>query len=207
MPYLCGTVFEVGAGLGTRTKRLATYATRWVAIEPDVGMSETLAEARRSELLPSNVEVLRGGLSALPPDIRADTVLYLDVLEHILADREELHLAAGKLRAGGYLVVLAPAHPALYTPFDRAIGHYRRYKAKTLIRTAPPSLKVIRWRMLDCVGMLASVANRLLLQTSMPSQTQVLFWDRVLVRLSRLLDPVLGYRVGKSVLVVWQKSA
>ena len=35
---------------------------------------------------------------------------------------------------------------------------------------------------------------------------QILFWDRVLVRLSRALDPLLGYRVGKSILGVWRKS-
>ena len=40
----------------------------------------------------------------------------------------------------------------------------------------------------------------------MPTAGQIRFWDSVLVRLSRVLDPLLGYRVGKSVLVVWRRQ-
>jgi hypothetical protein len=53
--------------------------------------------------------------------------------------------------------------------------------------------------------MLASLANRLLLKTAHPSQKQIQFWDQYLVGLSRIIDPMLGYRVGKSILVVWQR--
>ena len=53
--------------------------------------------------------------------------------------------------------------------------------------------------------MLLSLANRLLLQQKLPTLKQILFWDKRVIPLSRILDPVLGYRVGKSILGVWQK--
>ena len=59
---------------------------------------------------------------------------------------------------------------------------------------------------LDGVGMLASLANRAMLRQSLPTLRQVLFWDRVLVPLSRLLDPLTGRSFGRSVVTVWQKS-
>jgi hypothetical protein len=56
---------------------------------------------------------------------------------------------------------------------------------------------------LDAVGMAASMANRLLLRASMPTQGQILFWDRVLVPASRVIDPLLARSVGKSVVAIW----
>ncbi len=40
----------------------------------------------------------------------------------------------------------------------------------------------------------------------MPTRSQILFWDRVLVRLSRIFDGLFFYRIGKSVIGVWQKA-
>jgi hypothetical protein len=41
----------------------------------------------------------------------------------------------------------------------------------------------------------------------MPTHEQLMFWDRVLVPASRVLDPILAHRVGKSVVAVWTRSA
>ena len=67
-----------------------------------------------------------------------DTVLYIDVLEHISDDGSEVARASQLLRPGGYVVALSPAHQMLFTPFDAAIGHYRRY-SKQIDRGADPS--------------------------------------------------------------------
>ena len=138
---------------------------------------------------------------------RFDTILYMDVLEHIADDRAELARAADQLRHGGHLIVLAPAHQWLFTPFDEAIGHYRRYTKSTLRAAAPDGLTLARLVYLDSIGMLASLGNRLVLKSSMPSPGQIALWDRLMVPLSRVADPFLGYSLGKSVLAVWKKSS
>lgn len=206
-PYLGGTVVEVGAGQGTRTRALSGQASRWVAIEPDLQMADALAsEAARGELAP-HVNVVCGTLADVPRDVSADTIIYLDVLEHIEDDRSELERAARLLGPGGRLVVLAPAHQSLYSEFDRAVGHYRRYNIESLRTVGPPALTLEVVRMLDTAGLLASAANRLVLRSSMPTISQVLTWDRLMVPVSRMIDGLLGYRFGKSVLMVWRKPS
>ena len=59
---------------------------------------------------------------------------------------------------------------------------------------------------LDSAGMLASAANRMLLKSAMPTERQILTWDRLLVPASRAIDPLFAGRVGKSVLGVWRRA-
>jgi hypothetical protein len=59
---------------------------------------------------------------------------------------------------------------------------------------------------LDSVGYCLSLADRLVLRQSSPSLEQILFWDEYILRVSRFIDPMLGFRVGKSILGVWQAS-
>ena len=63
----------------------------------------------------------------------------------------------------------------------------------------------MRLHYLDSIGMLASLGNRLILKSSMPTRRQIALWDRLMVPISRLADPLLGHRLGKSVLGVWQR--
>lgn len=54
------------------------------------------------------------------------------MLEHIEADAAEMNKAAALLNPGGHIIVLSPAFQFLYNPFDKAIGHYRRYNKRML---------------------------------------------------------------------------
>jgi hypothetical protein len=207
IPYLSGTVIEVGAGIGTKTKELCGNVNRYIAVEPDPTMYQTLLNETSLNIAMDNVECLHGVINDVTNNILADAVIYIDVLEHIESDKAQLELALSKIRPGGYLVVLSPAHQWLYTEFDRAIGHYRRYDRKSLLEISPPDSKVVCNRMLDSCGMLASLGNRLFLNNSMPSKSQILLWDRVMVPISRYLDRLTGFFIGKSILVVWQKNS
>ena len=209
-PLLAGEVLEVGAGLGGTTANLlpAARARRWTALEPDPALRARL-ELTARELAAQHglpVEVHGGTLAELAPERRFDVVLYIDVLEHIENDRAELARAAGRLAPGGRLAVLAPAHQALYSEFDRAIGHFRRYDRRSLLALAPPGTELVRADYLDSAGWLASLANRLLLRRSLPTPAQIRTWDGLLVPLSGVLDRLLLGRFGKSVLAVWRRT-
>jgi SAM-dependent methyltransferase len=205
-PYVLGDVLEVGAGMGGTTKRLCDGRQRsWTALEPDAELAAQLRAELRARPLPIEVAVITGALADLAPQSAFDTILYIDVLEHIERDADELERAAKHLRPGGHLVVLSPAHQSLYTAFDRAIGHFRRYEKGSLRAVAPRALRERAVFYLDAAGMLASLGNRLLLKSSMPTPGQLRFWDSVLVPLSRwVVDPLLLRRVGKTVVGVWQ---
>ena len=199
-PLLGERVLEVGAGLGSATRALCGERQKdWVCLEPDPAMAAHLER----EALPACVRVVAGDLSALASGERFDAILYIDVLEHIADDRAEVERAARRLRPGGRLIVLAPAHQWLYSPFDKAVGHHRRYTLSALRRLTPPGVSVESARYLDSVGLLASAANRFLLKASMPTPAQIRLWDDRMVPVSRHLDGLLGHRLGKTALMVW----
>ena len=118
----------------------------------------------------------------------------------------ELLRASHLLQPGGVICVLAPAHPWLYSEFDKAIGHFRRYTKSAFSAMDLPGLKLERLRYLDCWGLLPTTVNRFILKSPRPTLRQITFWDRVLVPLSRLIDPLTGYSAGKSVLAVWRRT-
>jgi len=200
--FIRGEVLEVGAGIGANTLTLAdlTY-DRWTCLEPDAAL------ATQIELPPGGRHgAATGTIEDLPAGATYDAILYIDVLEHIEDDRSEMTRAAARLKPGGALIVLAPAHPFLFTPFDRAIGHFRRYTRASLRQAAPATLRLEKLVYLDAAGMLASAGNRMLLRSAMPTERQILTWDRLLVPVSRLIDPIFAGRVGKSVLGIWRKA-
>jgi SAM-dependent methyltransferase len=206
-PFIQGEVLEVGAGIGANTLRLRSDSElRWVCLEPDPQLAATLLEQLAGMPLAPGIEVLTGTLDALDPAERFDSILYIDVLEHIEDDRGELERAAQHLAPGGHLIILAPAHAWLFSPFDQAIGHFRRYTMRDLGGLTPQGVRLATAFYLDSVGLLASAANRLLLRQSLPSARQIQVWDRLMVPCSRWLDPFTGYRAGKSVVAVWEQS-
>jgi SAM-dependent methyltransferase len=206
-PFLTGDVLEVGAGIGANTPMLAPHlAHSWVCLEPDVTLAERASAALASDPSTLNCRVIAGTTQTLESNLRFDALLYIDVLEHIEQDKEELERAASLLKKGGNLIVLSPAHEWLYTDFDRSIGHCRRYDRASLIACSPKACALTRLWYLDSVGLLASCGNRLLLHQAMPELRQILFWDRFLVPPSTLMDRLLLHRVGKSILAVWTKQ-
>jgi hypothetical protein len=163
-------------------------------MEPDADLARQITGASR---------VITGTLSTLDSSERFEAILYLDVVEHIANDAAELLRATHYLAPGGRLIVLVPAHQFLFSPFDTAIGHHRRYSRRSLRRIGPKNARLNQVLLLDSAGLLASLANKLVLHSANPSLKQIHFWDRTLVPLSRALDRFTFYRVGKSALAIW----
>ena len=204
-PFLSGDILEVGAGIGSNTLILDPGgAGRWMCLEPDPDLFAALIKTLGNAPCRRLYEPVCGTLQSLK-DQQFDTIVYIDVLEHIENDREELKRAALHLRSKGHLIVLSPAHQCLFTPFDAAIGHFRRYNRSMLRRISPSCLSFIRLRYLDSFGLIASAANLLLLRQSMPTKAQLKFWDQWIVPVSRVLDPCFRYNIGKSIVAVWCK--
>jgi SAM-dependent methyltransferase len=204
-PFLGDEVLEVGAGMGAFAREAAGARKRWLCLEPDPRLNAALSRSVAGRELPTGCEARLGGIETVRADERFDSVVYFDVLEHVEDDLGEARRAFARLKPGGSLIVLAPAHQFLYTPFDRSIGHFRRYSKGTLALVKPEGAVEDVLSYLDSAGMLASLANRFLLRRDMPSRAQIQFWDSVLVRASRILDPLLFFSLGKSVLAVWRR--
>lgn len=202
--FVRGHVLEVGAGIGANMPYLIERASRWTWLEPDPSMASELSEAA-SRYPGGPIDAISGSIVSAGARAPFDTILYIDVLEHIADDVNELRNAFELLAPGGHLVVLSPAHPWLYSPFDAAVGHFRRYTTRSLTAIAPPGSSQVYLRQLDILGILLSAANRFILRSSTPSSKAIWVWDRLFVPLSRLFDLVVGYSLGRSIAVVWRK--
>jgi SAM-dependent methyltransferase len=204
--YTGQRVAEIGAGNGGTTEVLARLPhTVWYALEPDRNLLSAIEEKQAKGTIPSTVIPIAGTLANVPQAARLDTILYIDVLEHIADDASELKRAAQLVEPGGHVIVLSPAYQALYSPFDAAIGHYRRYTRAGLKRLTPPELVFERGFYLDSVGVLASAANLLFLKQSKPELPQIMLWDRFLVPCSRVLDKATAHSFGRSVIAIWRR--
>lgn len=207
IPYIKGDVLECGAGIGSNAAFLNNgTATTWVMLEPDVNMAACLNSKLTNKELPANTEIFKGTIKDLIPGRKFDVIIYIDVLEHIEHDALEITNAANYLKTGGRLIVLAPAFQFLYSPFDKAIGHYRRYTAWHLKNLTPSSLQLLQVIYLDSMGFFASAANRLLLNQSLPSIQQIKFWDKYLIPVSKIIDRLFFFSFGKSILAIWKKQ-
>lgn len=198
-PHIQGDVLEAGAGLGANTTLLQNAKHRsWTCLEPDASLAAQLKQN-------TNARLIVGTIADLPPGELFDCILYIDVFEHIPDDAAELARAATRLRPGGRVIILSPAHQWLFSEFDKSIGHCRRYSRPTLLALTPPSLVPVKCFYLDAVGLFASLANRMLLRQSLPTLKQIKVWDRAMVPPSRIIDPLLFYRAGKTIVGVWEK--
>lgn len=125
-------VLEVGAGTGTITQ---FFRDRDRALGTDVDPEYLKLLRRRFDRNP-NIDVAHFDLSEPPPPEVTrqayDTIVCLNVLEHVQDDRRALENLHRLLEPGGRLILLVPAHGVLYGEIDQAIGHYRRYERAPL---------------------------------------------------------------------------
>jgi glycosyltransferase involved in cell wall biosynthesis len=131
-PFLGQRVLEIGSGIGNLTRHLVGRELV-VASEINARYLRMLASMFEHH---TRVEVVRLDLADFDPAAlaphRLDTVVCLNVLEHVEDDRTALRRLCDTLVPGGRLVLLVPAHRRLYGATDRAIHHYRRYERDEL---------------------------------------------------------------------------
>jgi 2-polyprenyl-3-methyl-5-hydroxy-6-metoxy-1,4-benzoquinol methylase len=206
-PYIGRSVLEVGAGKGATT--IALYDNQceyWLCSEPDENLRKQIDELVSQQKLPACCHTTNKFIHNLDLSHQFNTILYIDVLEHIEDDANELFIASQHLEPGGYLVVLSPAYQWLFSDFDHSIGHFRRYERASLLSLTPPACNVMRICYLDSVGVLPSLANRIFLKQSVPTSKQIDFWDRLVVPMSKIIDPLVGFNFGRSIISTWRKN-
>jgi hypothetical protein len=181
-------------------------AESWTCLEPDRSLASQIPLQPLQAGVPK-VGVRIGTLRDLSAEQQFDTIVYIDVLEHIEDPVGELALASQHLGNGGRLIVLSPAYQFLFSPFDQQVGHFRRYTRTTLRNVVPSELDVERIFYLDALGAATSLANKLCLRQATPTIAQIRFWDQVIVPLSRAIDPLLLRSFGRSVIGIFRRRA
>ena len=155
---------DIGCGAGQFRDQLEA-ATRWRIDITDLNLAAL--EAAR----PGRGRVLYYDATERAPELVGsyEVVFLFDVIEHVEHSRELLSAALAHLRPGGRLLVNVPALPGLFSAYDAAQGHLRRYTVQSLsaeFAGLPCEIDSVRYWGLSLVPLLAA---RKLLLGSKPS--------------------------------------
>jgi len=204
-PYIGSRVFEVGSGIGTMTQSLLERAELVFGIEPNEACSGPLLEAvgnhPRFVFRPWHIEecdidlLLRQAF---------DTVVCVNVLEHIEDDAHALRLLGSVVAGqGGRVVLLVPAVPAAYGPLDAALGHHRRYTRRVLadaIERAGLTPRVVRYS--NLIGLLGWYYNSRVSRIAQHSDRQIQIFDTLIAPWASQLERVVRPPLGMSLVAV-----
>jgi len=136
-----------------------------------------------------------------------DTIIYLDVVEHIEDDQNEILSAYNRLNKDGNLIINVPAFQFLYTDYDKKIGHYRRY-SKSSFKRLLENLDINNFNMsyFDSIGFcLIFFSKYLAVSNKVNLQGGVKLWN-FLIPISKILDIFLSPLIGKSLMVIIKKD-
>lgn len=203
-PYLGDSVAEVGAGVGSFSSLvLQANINSLVAFEPSQNMypllEKTLDKDRRAK-------AINDFFGAATTSNRFDSVLYVNVLEHIEDDAAELAKAYKALNLNGHLLIFVPALPWLYSKLDKEVGHFRRYIKKDLLElTKKAGFSIIKAKYFDMAGIIPWYINFVLLKNSI-SGSNVDMYDRMVVPMMRVIEQLVSPPIGKNVLLVARKT-
>ncbi|MGH3032741.1 MAG: class I SAM-dependent methyltransferase, partial [Gaiellaceae bacterium] len=201
-PFLGRSVLEIGSGMGYFSEKLADRGLeRLVLSDPD---GHCLDGLRQTYAGRSDIEVAE---VALPGRIdigdAVESVVAMNVLEHIEDDAQALRDLAAVLTPGGRIVLWVPAYMRLYGDFDRKVGHFRRY-TPTTIREAVERAG-LRVRHVRPVNFLGGIAWWIAVRrggAGRPDRRLVWLFDNVVVPTSRTIERAVRPPFGQSVLCV-----
>ena len=135
-------IVEVGSGSGSISKKLLeANPKKLFCIEPSEmvyeKLSNTLNTFKSDKKITTDTNPLNCYLSETSEKLKQeniDTIIYINVLEHIEDHAQALKNMSLLLKDSGCLVLMVPALPAIYGTLDQLVGHYRRY-TRTMLNT------------------------------------------------------------------------
>jgi SAM-dependent methyltransferase len=202
-PYLGRSVAEVGAGVGSFSQLLlGSGIDSLTAYEPSQNMFPALQAALQGE---PRASAIHGFFGEAGETEMFDSVVYVNVLEHVEDDAAELRRMRAAVRPKGHVLIFVPALSWLYSPLDRQVGHFRRYHRAPLVRlVADAGLSVVSARYFDFFGILPWYVNFVLLKNEIGGAS-VSLYDRLVVPVASVLERAVTPPVGKNLLLVAQR--
>jgi SAM-dependent methyltransferase len=206
-PYLGGRAAEIGAGIGAYSADLLQRTSTLDLIEPSAAQHNRLVDrfAQESRVRVLNSTAEQWAASADPGSY--DSVVMINVMEHVADDTALMNEVYRALRPGGRLLLFVPALMVLYSTLDRLVGHHRRYSRNELMRkSGSAGFQVQRCRYFDLLGTIPwFIVNRLGGATEFNLAAARLY-DTVGVPLTRSLERLFPPPFGKNLIFIARKA-
>lgn len=201
-----GTALEIGSGHGQYSRRMAPHVRQLIVSDIDPAAIERIQHELPD--LPNVQYLVMAGVDPGRLPAPVDSVVLVNVLEHIEDDGETLVRCYESLANEGTVIVFSPAFPMLYSRMDEAAGHFRRYTRRGLtdvVRAAGFDVQHVQY--VNAVGFFGWLANKWAGSdiNSGTTNLQVQAYDR-LIPVIRHVDRVAPF-IGQSLLVVGSKRS
>jgi SAM-dependent methyltransferase len=193
-------VLEFGAGIGSLAQIWAKECNQKpICLEIDSNLQNVIQE--RGFECHSALENIEG---------QFDLIYSSNVLEHIEDDQKALEQLYQKLKPGGVLALYLPAFNYLYSDFDAAIGHYRRYEKQDLIsKLRNVNFVIERCEYADSIGFFAwltTKGKKSDLSTRVNNDVKLRLYDQYIFPISSIFDRLgMKYILGKNLLAIVKK--
>jgi glycosyltransferase involved in cell wall biosynthesis len=193
-PFIGPRALELGAGIGNLTQHFSKGRLSYVATDID---AEHLARLHTRYQARPNLQVRHCDLTVAADFVpfigQMDTVICLNVVEHVLDDKLALKQIASAVKKGGKAIVLVPQGQSVYGTLDEVLGHHRRYSEEELRgKMEEAGLRVERIIPFNRVTRPAWYLNGRLLKKRGFGRVQLWAFDR-LVWLWRVIDRFLPW--------------
>jgi SAM-dependent methyltransferase len=199
-------VLEVGCGVGNFTKVLEGRDLMFgVDVEPECVRERERRFAGNSNVVSRCLDVLDPAFPALAGH-NFDSVVCLNVLEHVEDDARALAHMRAVLQPGGRVVLIIPAFESLYGPIDAKLGHFRRYSKKQVIELARATgFDVAVTHYMNFVGFFGWWFNARILRKTEQSASQIRFFDSWIVPVQASAERLIHPPCGQSIFAVLRK--
>jgi len=203
VPHLGGSLLEIGAGQGTFTEVFVEHGDV-CAVEPGAFAAKMLAERFVDD---ERVDVVVG----LTEDVdarRFDAAVMVNVFEHIDDEVAALAAVSERLTDGGRLILWVPAFMLLYGPFDKRLGHHRRYRLRPLVELLEANgFEVIDRRYTNLPGWFSWLLLVRLLRQEPTNVVTVQLFDRFVVPVVRWIESRVCVPFGQSIFLVARRQS
>ena len=205
-PFLGRRILEVGAGIGTFSEYLLRAApeARVTLLEPAENNLRLLTARFVGN---PRATVMRGVLDVSIGEASQDSVVAVNVLEHVPDDRDFVAQAHRALVPGGHLVLFVPAGPGIFGTLDEAFEHHRRYTREGLRRLVQDGgFEVVALAYSNLPGVAAWWLSGKVLRRRTVTSSWVRLYDRLVIPWVRALERRWEPPRGQSLLVVGRKA-
>lgn len=202
-PFLTGNGIEFGAGIGTVSARILPSLGHLELVEPSANLASILrqrfAAVERTEVTEMSLE---DRLTTAATGT-FDTIVMVNVLEHIEDDTAALAGLHRILRPGGHLLLFVPALPFLFSAFDHAVGHFRRYRQGGLLsRIENAGFGVVDVRYMDILGVLPWWLIQTIGGKTEINPRMAMLYDRFGVPVTRAMEYFFAPPFGKNLIAI-----
>ena len=210
-PLLGTRLVEVGAGAGGFSELLFQHGPDSLAlIEPSRDMYGRLQERVNNRTGEGDVRtynsIFTRVCAQIKDDHRPDSIIYVNVLEHVEDDQAELQAVYDTLEPGGRVFIFVPALRWLYADYDRQIGHFRRYTRPELeTRSRAAGFKILHSGYFDFAGILPWWVKYRLLRSATMEPGALKVYDRLVVPVTKTIESLVRPPIGKNLILIGEK--